>query len=146
MKATLISLVVAVALAIPATALGAKSVLFGSLDDQPDSTMKLKVHSADGSGAVTVKAITFKNFTVSCDGGLTATMRKSKLAGSIPVGKRGGFKQVDDNGKTVFKIRGELNEDLDDAEGTFRFSGSLEAEDGATHECDTGRLSWTAAD
>jgi hypothetical protein len=64
------------------------------------------------------------------------------LKGRIPIGERGRFHVRDDNGETVFNVRGEI--DGRNAEGVFRFSGEIEDQDGDTQECDSGRLEWSA--
>jgi hypothetical protein len=142
MRRILLCVGLALALAIPAGALAATKALFGELDGHPDSTVKIR--TASGNDGVSVKSFAVKDFDVSCEDGATVALKRVKLTGRIPVGDKGGFSERDDNGETVFKIRGELKRDGKRATGTFRHFGSLEGQDGAVHECDSGRLSWTA--
>jgi hypothetical protein len=138
----LVLIAAVLALAVPATTLGATRALYGSLDGEPDSAAKLRV--ADGAKGTFVRSIAFKRFEVPCDGGHVAILRRAKLAGEIPVGGKRGFRERDDNGETVFKVSGEFNRTFGRASGTFRYSGSIEAADGVVRECDGGKMSWSA--
>jgi hypothetical protein len=130
------------ALAVPATAVGLTTALYGSLDGEPDSSAKLRVGDADG-GTI-VRSIAFKRFEIPCEGGQVAILRRAKLTGEIPVGNRRGFRERDDNGETVFKVSGKFNRAFAKASGTFRYFGSFEAADGVVRECDGGKMAWSA--
>ena len=69
---------------------------------------------------------------------------RAKLIGEIPVGQGGGFSERDDNGETVFKVRGKLGLSGRRAKGTFRYQGSVEVDGGVATNCDSGRLRWRA--
>ena len=140
----LLPIAIAGALAIPTVAAGAvNSPLYGSLDDQPGSTVKIR--SATKDGETTVKSVAFRQFEVPCDGGRVAILKRSKLTGSIAVGNKRGFRERNDNGETVFKIRGKFKRGFDRATGTFRYFGSIRAEDGVVRDCDSGKMSWSAS-
>ena len=128
-------------IAIPAAAFGqkARTTHFGHLVGSGGSSVKFK-DSTNGSGARTVTSFAVKNFEVACSDGVAGTLKIAKLSGEIKVSSSGAFKARDDNGITVFKVRGQINRNK--STGTFRYYGAIEADDGATHNCNSGRLSW----
>jgi len=71
-------------------------------------------------------------------------MRRAKLIGEIPVGQGGGFSERDDNGATVFKVRGKVGLSGGRAKGTFRYRGAVEVNGSVATNCDSGRLQWKA--
>ncbi len=109
----------------------------GDLEGQPDSYVRMKTGTTNG---YRVRVFGVHDFTVDCgaDDGL---IKRATIKGRIPIGDRGGFRVRDDNGETVLTIRGEI--DGRNAEGSFRFSGEMETEDGNKDECDSGRLEWS---
>jgi hypothetical protein len=140
MKRILIVAGCAAALAIPALALGqtARSNHFGHLVGAEDSPVKFKEALSSGSRSVTSFAV--RNFEVGCEGGFIGLLKVTKLRGSVDVSDGGSFKVKDDNGKTTFKVQGQINRNK--SFGTFRYFGRIPAEDGATRDCDSGRLGW----
>jgi hypothetical protein len=139
MKRTLIISAVAL-FALPAFAHAqvARSTHFGHLVGAPDSAVKFKQALGGSSSVVTSFAV--RNFTVSCDGGATGLLKVAKLKGAVTVGNRGNFHVANDNGRTVFRVRGHIGRNK--ATGTFRYSGLIEGTDGVTHNCDSGPLGW----
>ena len=79
-------------------------------------------------------------FPFSTAAGQPLALKIAKLSGKIKVSSSGAFKARDDNGVTVFKVKGQINRNK--STGTFRYYGAIEADDGATHNCNSGRLSW----
>lgn len=128
-------------IAIPAAAFGqkARTTHLGHLVGSGGSSVKFK-DSTNGSGARTVTSFAVKNFEVACSDGVAGTLKIAKLSGKIKVSSSGAFKARDDNGITVFKVRGQINRNK--STGTFRYYGAIEANDGATHNCNSGKLSW----
>ena len=138
MKRILIVGAALTALALPAAAQAARTNHFGKLIGEPGATMKFKEsNSADGH---TVTAFTVRDFELGCSGGSLGLIKVAKLTGSISVSPGGSFRARDDNGVTVFKVKGQINRNK--STGTFRYYGAIEADDGATHNCNSGRLSW----
>jgi hypothetical protein len=138
MKGIGITFVVAAALALPAAAQGAIANHFGHLLDVPGSAVKFKERSNAGGSTVTSFAV--RDFEVGCDDGTVGLMRVAKLKGNIDVSATGGFKATDDNGETVFKVKGQIRRNK--AFGTFRYFGAIEGTDGVERDCDSGRLTW----
>lgn len=139
MKRTMVIGAALAAIAIPAAAFGQARVNhIGHLVGSGSSSVKFK-ESVSDSGS-TVSKFTVRNFDVACDDGVSGSLKVAKLAGSIDVSRSGAFKARNDNGVTLFKVKGQIGRNK--STGTFRFSGQIEAEDGATHSCDTGKLSW----
>ena len=60
--------------------------------------------------------------------------------GSISVSPGGSFRARDDNGRTVFNVKGQINRNK--SFGTFRYSGRVETTTGSTRSCDTGKITW----
>jgi hypothetical protein len=140
MKRILVCAAVAAALAIPAGALGAQAVFFGALDDQPDASVKVKTGTNDGGSFV--RLFTVRSYEVSCAGGETAVVKRSSLSGQIPIGSRRTFHARDDDGQTVFNVRGRIGRNK--AQGSFRLSGQAPITTEETADCDSGRQTWTA--
>ena len=130
------------AVCIPALAFGQAGVdkYAGEFEDQPGSLIKLKVDFTGGQGTVTeIKA---KRFGLTCKDGSVGLQGAATLGGEIPVRSTGSFKVADRNGKTTFKTRATVR--ARKIEGTFRFFGKIDGDDGVTHDCDSGPLSFTA--
>jgi hypothetical protein len=148
MKRTVVVGALATTLLVSAGALGAgltaPAHYSGSLDGEPGSALKLRIGSGVNGAAATVRSVTVGNFDVACRHGVTVPLAKAKLTGEIPVGNGGGFRERDDNGETGFKVRGRIGLPDGRAEGTFRYSGSIEDADGVARQCDSGRFAWTA--
>jgi hypothetical protein len=143
MKRNLTIAVASIALAVPAIAIGqggAHAVYEGHLAGAPDSTVKLKESFGDVERAV--KTFAVRDYTVECEGDIPGSLGRTKLVGTIPVDKGGDFKARDDNGRTVFKVRGHIGRNK--ATGRFRYSGRVKADNGQTLDCDSGRLDWIA--
>ena len=66
-----------------------------------------------------------KNFEVACSDGVAGTLKIAKLSGKIKVSSSGAFKARDDNGVTVFKVKGQINRNK--STGTFRYYGAIDA-------------------
>lgn len=130
------------ALSIPAFVSGQVSAgkYIGAFDGQPGSKIKLVVGVADGRG--TVREIRSKNFALTCEDETVGAEGSATLAGEIPVRRTGSFKVTDDNGTTTFKTRATVSNNK--ISGSFRFFGAIESDDGVSHECDSGRQSFTA--
>jgi hypothetical protein len=128
------------ALSIPAAALAAtpQQLFTGEFEASSDSSVKLKTGATNG---YRVKAFGAHHFEVSCEGD-DGFIKRAAIKGRIPIGGQGRFHARDDNGDTVLNVRGEVNGRK--AEGVFHFSGKLESADGSTHDCDSGRLEWSA--
>ncbi len=142
MKRILIGSVLVVALVVPVAATAATTDnLFGALDDQPESAVKVKV-ATDDAGERSVRSFAVKQFSVACGGGETAVMRRAKLTGEIPVGDNRTFKANDDNGETTFKVSGRIGSRK--ASGSFRFFGRI-VDNGVNRQCDSGKQTWEAA-
>jgi hypothetical protein len=88
-----------------------------------------------------MRSFTVKQFEMDCDDG-PGIFGKAKLSGDVPIGNRGGINVRDDNGDTVFRVRGEV--DGNRAAGTFRYFGTVPENDGTTSECDSRRQEWSA--
>ena len=132
-----------IALAVPALAFaggGVKTIYEGHVVGSKDSTVRVKETFGDLERSV--KTFAVRDFTVQCQGGVPGTLARTKLAGTIPVDKDGDFKARDDNGKTVFKVSGHIGRNK--ATGTFRYSGTVKADNGQKLDCDTGKLDWIA--
>jgi hypothetical protein len=126
------------AIALPATAMAANTNHFGHLLGAKGSAVKFKERlSAEGS---TVTSFAVRDFEVACDGGTIGLLRVAKLKGDVDVSATGGFKVTDDNGETVFKVKGQIRRNK--AFGTFRYFGAIEGTDGVARDCDSGRLAW----
>jgi hypothetical protein len=140
MKRILIMAMTTAALGIPALAVGqtARDTHFGHLAGAKSSPVKFKEGLAGGTRSVTSFAV--RNFEVGCEGGFVGLLKVTKLQGSVNVSDAGKFKVTDDNGKTVFKVKGQINRNK--SFGTFRYFGRIPAEDGVTRDCDTGKLGW----
>jgi hypothetical protein len=130
------------ALAIPvAIAQGApRSTYIGHLAGSPDSTVKLKEAFGDLERAV--KVFSVREVPIECRGDVTAVVGRTKLKGSIPVDKDGDFGARDDNGKTLFKVRGHIGRNK--ATGSFRYSGKISDQNGDVLTCDSGKQTWVA--
>lgn len=128
-------------IAVPAAAFGqkARTTHFGHLVGSGGSVVKFK-DSTNGNGARSVTSFAVKNFDVACSDGIAGSLKIAKLSGKIKVSSSGAFKARDNNGVTVFKVKGQINRNK--STGTFRYSGAIQANDGATHNCDSGKLSW----
>jgi hypothetical protein len=137
MKRALILGVLASLLAIPAASGAGGTLYAGDLDGQPGSEVLVKLKPG---GEPIVSKFAAKEFTADCEG-VTATLSKVRIRGNVHVGDRGGFRINDDNGKTTFKVRGQIHRHK--ADGTFHYFGTVEI-DGASRDCDSGRLSWVA--
>ncbi len=148
MKRTVALGALGAALAVSAVALGAGLTAprhyAGSLKGEPGSVLRLSIGPGVNGGAATVRSVRVGNFDVACRRGVTVPLARARLTGEIPVGNGGGFRERDDNGQTVFKVRGRIGLPNDRAEGTFRYSGSIEDADGVARQCDSGRFTWTA--
>lgn len=147
MKRTL----VLVACATLVTALGAVAaqalagqIYRGQLRGVIGSAVKLRLDPSETDGSDIVRSFAARYFDVACASQSTLTMRRAKLIGEIPVGRGGGFSVRDDNGETVFRVRGKLGLPGNRARGTFRYSGSIETDGGVATNCDSGRLRWRA--
>jgi len=128
-----------VAIAIPAAAFGQARVNHaGHLVGSGSSAVKFK-ESVGASGSTVTKFVV-RDFELSCSDGVAGTIKVAKLLGKIKVSDSGAFKARDDNGVTVFKVRGQINRNK--STGTFRYYGDIEADDGATHSCNSGKLGW----
>jgi hypothetical protein len=139
MKRTMAIVATLAAIAIPAAAFGKANVNHtGHLAGVGGSVVKFK-ESVKSSGS-TVTSFAVRNFDVSCSGGVGGSLKVAKLKGKIEVSSSGAFKARDDNGVTVFKVKGQINRNK--SIGTFRFKGGIEADDGAVHNCNSGKLSW----
>ena len=140
MKRILIVAMTAAALAVPAIALGAVAGVahFGHLAGDPGSPVKFKEVIADDQRQLTTFNV--RNFEVACDDGILGSLKVVKLAGKVEVSPDGVFKVANDNGKTVFKVKGQIRRNK--ATGTFRYFGKIPADDGVTRDCDTGKLGW----
>lgn len=138
----------AATLMISAGALGAGGIApqhySGSLRGEPGSAIKLGIGPGENGAAATITSVRVGNFDVACGHGVTVPLARAKLTGEIPVGIGGGFSERDDNGKTVFKVRGRIDLEADKAEGRFRYFGSINDGRGVARQCDSGRFSWTA--
>ena len=138
MKRILIVGAALTALALPAAAQAARTNQFGKLIGEPGATMKFKEsNSADGH---TVTAFTVRDFELGCSGGSLGLIKVAKLTGSISVSPGGSFRARDDNGRTVFNVKGQINRNK--SFGTFRYSGRVETTTGSTRSCDTGKITW----
>jgi hypothetical protein len=133
------------------TAIGAVSahalpqqVYRGQLNGVTGSAVKLRLDPSETGDPDIVRSFTVRYFDVSCRGGALVTMRRAKLIGEIPVGRGGGFSERDDNGETVFKVRGKVGLAGTRAKGTFRYQGAVEVDGGVATNCDSGRLQWKA--
>jgi hypothetical protein len=110
----------------------------GKLESQPDSVVRMKTGANNGFA---VRVFGVHDFTVDC-GGSDGTIKRATIKGRVPIGNKGRFHGRDDNGETVLNVRGEI--DGRKASGTFRFSGTIEDQDGNKQDCDSGRLNWSA--
>ena len=146
MKRTLVlaacAALVTAAGAVTAHAL-AQQLYRGQLSGVIGSSVKLRVDPSESGDQDLVRSFAARYFDVSCLGRGTLTMRRAKLLGEIPVGEGGGFSERDDNGETVFRVRGKLGLPGRRAQGTFRYQGAVEI-DGTVVNCDSGRLRWKA--
>lgn len=139
MKRTMAIGVALAAIAIPAAAFGQARVNhFGHLVGSGDSLVKFK--ESVGSSGTNVTKFTVRDFEVACSDGVFGSIKVAKLSGSIKVSAGGGFKARDNDGTTIFKVKGHIGRNK--STGTFRYSGDIKADDGATHSCDTGKLTW----
>ena len=139
MKRRMVIGVALAAIAIPAAAFGQARVNHvGHLVGVGGSSVKFK--ESVGESGSTVTKFTVRNFDVSCSDDVAGSLKVAKLAGEVQVSKSGSFKAKDDNGKTVFKVKGQIGRNK--STGTFRFSGEIQGEDGVTHSCDSGKLGW----
>ncbi len=117
-----------------------QSIYEGKFDGQARSKVRVKV-SQDADGNTSLRSFSARRFDVHCEGGVTAQVKKVVGRGSVPVGSHGGFRFVDDNGKTVLRIAGEVGPG---PAGKFRFSGRMDTGETGTLQCDSGRMFWTA--
>src|SRR5688500_14116855 len=107
MKGIGITIAAVAALALPATAIAANADHAGHLLGAPGSAVKFKEHlDADGS---TVTSFAVRTFEVACDDGTVGALKVAKLKGNVDVSDSGAFKVRDDNGDTVFKVKGQIN-------------------------------------
>jgi hypothetical protein len=147
MKRTLVlaacALLVAAIGTVAAQAL-TQRVYEGQLRGVIGSAVKLRLDPDERGGTDIVRSFTARYFDVVCAGGGTLTMRRAKLIGEVPVGRGGGFSVRDDNGATVFRVRGKIGLRGGRAKGTFRYFGSIEIDGSVTTGCDSGRLRWRA--
>jgi hypothetical protein len=132
------ALVSALLLAAAVQAATEQQVFLGQLEDQADSSVRLKTGATNG---YRVKVFGVHDFSVDCKAGDDGTIKRATLKGRVAIGDRGGFHARDDNGKTVLNVRGEINGR--NAEGVFRFSGKVPDQNGTLQECDSGRLKWS---
>src|SRR5688572_18230285 len=105
MKRTLMIGVAVAALALPALAHAVRTTHVGHLSGVPGSTVKFKVSTKGDASSVT--SFVVRDFDLSCDGGEAGTISVAKLSGTIPVSASGAFKAKDDNGSTLFKVKGQ---------------------------------------
>ena len=136
MKRILI-IVTAAALVAPALGQAARANHLGQLVGVPGSQVKFKESSGGEGRAVTSFAV--RNFDLACDGGTIAELRVAKLSGTIEVSDRGAFRAKDDNGETVFKVKGQIKRNK--SVGVFRYYGDVVV-DGVKRACDTGKRTW----
>lgn len=141
MKRILISTIAAVALAVPAIAAGqpqlGQTTHVGHLLGASSSQVKFKQRITH-PGSVT--SFVVRDFEVECDNGVAGSLKVAKLLGSIEVSDSGAFKARNDNGETVFKVKGQIKRNK--STGTFRYFGQVSADDGVTRACNSGRLGW----
>jgi hypothetical protein len=141
MKRILTGAAVSAALLAPAIADAARTNYTGKLIGISGSSVKLKESRTAAEHNVTSFAV--RDFEAECKGDLFAIVRRTRLAGEIEISERGRFKVADDNGKTLFKVNGEIRRNK--AFGTFRYSGKIPVSDGTGNaECDSGRIEWVA--
>jgi hypothetical protein len=115
-----------------------QQLFLGEIQGQTDSSVRLKTGATNG---YRVKVFGAHDFSVDC-GGSDGLIKRATIKGSIPIGDRGRFHGRDDNGETVFNVRGEIKGR--NASGIFRFSGKIEDQDGNSQDCDSGKLEWSA--
>lgn len=138
MKRILTGAAVSAALLAPAIADAARTNHTGKLIGVPGSSVKFK-ESLNASGH-RVTSFAVRDFEMDCEGDIVGFIDRTRLAGDIDVSPRGGFKVADDNGETVFKVKGQINRNK--SFGTFRYFGEIPVSGGGTAECDSGRLDW----
>ena len=110
----------------------------GELEGQADSSVRVKTGATNG---YRVKVFGVHDFTIDC-GATDGVIKRATIKGRIPIGDRGKFHGRDDNGQTVLNVRGKIKGR--NASGIFRFSGEIEDQDGDSHDCDSGKLEWSA--
>ena len=140
MKRMMFAAAAVAVLALAATALAqtVRITHFGHLVGAPGSGVKFK-ESGDGDSR-NVTSFAVHDFELACDDGTLGTINRTKLSGVIEVSASGAFKARDDNGTTVFKVKGQINRNK--SSGTFRYSGQIEGTDGIPRACDSGRFGW----
>lgn len=142
MKRMVVAVVALAALTVPSVAASqtARATYFGALDGIPDSQVKFK-ESLDDKGQQ-ITSFAMRSFQVVCDGGAVGTIRVAKLTGNIKVSNGGGFKTTNKDAGVTFKVKGKIKRGK--AVGQVRFFGRIPNIDGATRQCDSGRMSWVA--
>ena len=133
------TLVVALVAAAAVQAATAQQLFLGEIESQEDTSVRLKTGANNG---YRVKVFGAHDFSVECEDSADGLIKRATLRGRIPIGDRGRFHARDDNGDTVFNVRGKIKGR--NASGIFRFSGEIDDGDGDTHECDSGKLEWSA--
>ncbi len=134
-------------LAVPAIAFGQTfaGIYDGHLEGAPESAVTLKFNGAnnpDGTSDVRVRTFVVRDFTVQCEDGVVATLAHAKLKGQVLVGDGNTFRAKDDNGETVYKVKGRIG--VNKAFGKFRLTGEIVGTDDVVRECDSGSQDWVA--
>jgi hypothetical protein len=139
-KRTLVCAAAMAILAVPATALAATKTYVGSADDDPETSVKLRLESEAGDRFF--KSFVVRDLAVTCDdGAIEGRVRSARLDGRAVVGDRGRFETRGEDGDQVLKLEGRARARR--ASGTLRLTGRIEVE-GQARDCRTGPVAWTA--
>ena len=131
---------VGLAFAAVAGAQGSQTIYEGGFDGEPQSKVRVKVLEAE-DGKLFVTSLAARRVDVTCEGGVTARIKKVVGRGRVRVGSHGAFRFANDDGDTLLKFSGEIGPP---PAGKFRFSGKIDTGAAGRLQCDSGRLFWTS--
>ena len=129
--------------AAASTADAATEAYLGGIESESRAHVKLRVAIA-ADETMTVRSFAVKGLKIDCKGDSKLILTRARLSGEIPVGDSGRFKVRDDNGETIFSLRGEIGTVNERAKGRFRYKGDFATGGGGRAECDSGKLRWHA--
>ncbi len=120
-----------------------------------DRTRYAGAIEGDGNGKVEIKLLgsepdlvlakfLARRANLECEGEVTLEQRKAFLKGTVPLGRRGGFRAKDVKEGTTFKVSGKLSGDT--ITGKYRHFGLFETDEGEELDCDTGKLLFEATE
>lgn len=126
--------------AVPA-AFAASLTYEGTVRDDEDSSVTLKVKRDNGTAIV--RSFVARDFTIDCERNTEAQLSSARIRGSVEVNDSNRFKIEGENGQIAFTVAGKLRGKRS-AKGRFTYEGPTEV-DGEELDCASGKLRWKAS-